>query len=138
MNFDEYKNDLDYPSKAEHTTVFVYSKGKVIGQGNQFFDRETIAKLRAENPGSVTDTSTDDATFQTARNLYNAESARLEEKFITDIMKDCGVADNKFTRKLYAIAYEQGHSAGNSNVYSIFCDLVDLVPIAEQVYGQAK
>jgi hypothetical protein len=65
--------------------------------------------------------------FKAKMDEWRAEEARLEEQFYRDLCATFGVdADDPFARKMYALAYESGHSAGYSEVAGDFGDLVPL------------
>lgn len=130
MNFDNYKNDVPYPRKADFTVRYYYKGGQVIGK---LLPNET--PLISFN-GCVTETVTDNDAFYAARDVYSRRATELTEMFIRDILHDFGMADNEFTRRLYDVAYANGHSSGLASVYDCFSDLSSLNDLALKVYGK--
>lgn len=58
---------------------------------------------------------------------YNDEECYLVEMFKQDLFNELGIADNPKREKLFAIAWENGHSSGYSEVFNEAIDLVDLI-----------
>jgi len=58
---------------------------------------------------------------------YRAEERYLVEMFKQDLFNDLGIADNPKRDKLFAIAWDMGHSSGYSEVYNYACELVVLI-----------
>lgn len=130
MNLDDYKNKLPYPSKADFTTTYYYKGGKLI------------ATIRAGQQSGVIvsdcvrEKEFDDDAFKAAAQAYGNESRRLSELFIVDLFHDNGVPDDEFTRALYNVAYQRGHSSGYSEIKSYFEDMCHLQNLAKKVYSK--
>lgn len=58
---------------------------------------------------------------------YNQESNRLHSLFKEDLEKEFKVQDNPKKDKLFAMAYERGHSSGYEEIFNIYSDLVELI-----------
>ena len=131
MNFDDYKNRLPYPQKKDFKTRYFYKAGQVVAIIKPG-DHEPIQCLN----GCVTESISDEEGYSIALSEYNKHERALSEQFVVDILHDHGLPDNEFTRKLYAIAYAEGHASGYFNIYSCFEDLADLHDIAKRVYAK--
>jgi len=57
---------------------------------------------------------------------YNAEIGRLREEFKHDALDEFGLLNHPKADKIFAYAWEQGHSAGYSEVYNYLSELSDL------------
>lgn len=131
MNFDKYNNKLPYPRASEFSITYFYKGGKVVNTlRNGVYDH-----VFSVNDYSTQETVTDDAALRAARKAYNDETVALKQQFKNDLFFDNGLQYNEFTEKLYAIAWDKGHSNGLSEVASEFEDMVVLVDLAKSVYG---
>ena len=130
MNFDKYKNTLSYPAKEQFTTKFWYKNGKVVAERRG--DEATITHvsgLRMEE--CVLEKVVDEAALKAARLAYGQETAKLTDQFKADLFKDLGITHHPMREKLYSKAWENGHSAGLSEVYNVAYDLVDLIKVPQ-------
>ncbi|WP_407304030.1 hypothetical protein [Acinetobacter sp.] len=132
MNYAEYKNKLTHPSKQDFTVTHFYYQGKNVGTCHTASE---IATLRGRYPTAVTEKIVDPHGYQAAAKAYDDESKALREQFIVDLFNEYNVEDNAFTRKLYKIAYEQGHSNGFSDIVAAFSDFYELDKLARETYG---
>jgi hypothetical protein len=130
MNPNDYENQLAYPQKENFTVTYYYKNGEKIGT------RRANDPVIALPVGTVQEKVVDEEAFKIARGEYSKHSQRLAELFIIDLFQDNGVQDNEFTRALYQIAYQQGHSHGYHDIASIFNDLTLLIDVAKKVYGK--
>jgi len=128
MNFDNYKNDVAYPRKADFTVRYFYKGGQVIAK------LEPHEKPLISLNGCVSETVIDEDAFHTARTAYQRRENELGEMFVRDILHDFGMPDNDFTRALYNIAYASGHSSGFASIYDYFSDIAFLDGLAKKVY----
>lgn len=55
------------------------------------------------------------------------EEQQIYDVFKQDLFNELGIADNPKRDKLFAIAWEYGHSSGYSEVYNYADELVDLI-----------
>lgn len=128
MNFDDYTNPLPYPSKGEFRTKFWYRRGQCIAK--KIGDQPTLFMMGFSSEdldGAAVENDDDAIAFIAARNAYNQKSAMLHEQFKLDMFKDLGIEKNPKREKLFAVAWERGHSSGYSDVYNVACDLVELI-----------
>ena len=130
MNFEDYKNNLNYPRKADFTTTFYYKGGKCIAAVRPGEQKPQIAS------DAVKDTVVNEDAYRTAISEYGKHDARLREMFCVDLLQDYGLPDNEFTRQLISIAYAEGHSSGYSEIYNCFDALSNLNDLAKKVYGK--
>lgn len=129
LRLTDYETPLGWPTKENFTTRFYYRHGELIATVRPGEDTPAIA------PGAVKETSVNEEAFKIARAEYGRHEAALRERFVVDLLKDNGVADNEFTRALYGIAWDQSHSSGLHEVESTFGDLCHLDELAKKVYG---
>lgn len=100
----EYKNKKLFPSRED------FSITKICKHcGSRYKDVETEKK------------------FIEARRAYREETARLENKLKEDLFKEAGITDNTKAEKLWEKAWGNGHSAGYSEIYTSFYDLLELI-----------
>lgn len=130
MDFSAYRNDLPYPSRENYKTTWWYKSGKCIasqvGQSPIHFEVPTNSRSDALK-GAVKSTEFDEAAYKAAVREYSAETARRQELFKQALFDDLGIEDNPKREKLYSIAWDLGHDAGFSEVYSHAQDLVELI-----------
>lgn len=130
MDYSQYKNEMAYPLKANFTVTYFYKQGVTIAKkhaadgGFEFF---VPGVSKQDLQSMIKEQSIDEAAFKVARQEYHAESARLENQFTKDLFAELGIENNPKRFKLYAKAYEMGHSAGLAEVYSYAADLVELI-----------
>lgn len=58
---------------------------------------------------------------------YYTEMRRLEDQFKVDLLADLGLTGHPKADKVYALAWQRGHSSGYSEVYNEAIDLAELV-----------
>lgn len=74
----------------------------------------------------------ENASFEEKRNEYRNLCKQLEEdfyEFCANELLDDAIPDS-VKRKVYAVAYESGHSSGFSEIYSSMADISELVESA--------
>ena len=122
-DFDYYSiNPLPYPSKGKFTTVYGYRKGKLV------FEHPYNIYVQTDPDRDITiERDFDQVAYREAMDAYNTEARKLNEEFMTDLFEEFGVQNNPKRHRAYDLAYEYGHSAGYPEIYSHFCDLVDLI-----------
>jgi hypothetical protein len=66
--------------------------------------------------------------YREARESYGKAEAEINHAFQKDLCDECGVEpfDGPFAESMYAIAWDEGHSAGHSEVASCFMRLLPL------------
>ncbi len=130
MNFDLYKNTLEYPAQSQFATTYWYRAGAVVAK--RIADGEIeILDARVGNGielGACTkETVIDKDAFRDARAAYSAESGRLTELFKRDLFAELGIVGHPKAEKLYSIAWDMGHSSGFSEIETVAWDLLPLI-----------
>lgn len=116
-----------YPDKAQHTTVYAYSKGSLQWQGTLNEYKKLIEKDYDKLTLWVTETILDKEAYNKQIKDYNNELRALEEEFKQDLFKEFDVENNPKRERCYNLAYEEGHAYGLSTVYAKFEDFVELI-----------
>lgn len=129
MNYENYKNRLKYPNKADYTTFVYYDKEA---------KKEVSLPYVAKDDKLVFLNEIIDDGYRLAQDAFNKESATLNQQFITDLFNDCGVPDNTLSRHIYGIAYQEGHSGGFSEIANSFFALIEIYFVAEKFFKSAK
>lgn len=65
--------------------------------------------------------------YKNQRALVTEDSNRLLTEFQDSLEKDCGTGGNPKASLLYSIAWDRGHSGGLGDVYSLYCELSELI-----------
>ena len=65
--------------------------------------------------------------FETTRDIYRAETNRLDAQFRADLEAEHGLANHPKADKIYSLAWEYGHSAGYIEVALYYEDLIELI-----------
>lgn len=125
MNFDSYKHTAPYPSRSDFTVTYWYRGGKCVCTQKP---GESLAS-GFDTTGCMKQAEVDEAGLRAAREKYNAETARVTAEFKADLFKDLGIENHPMREKLYSKAWEDGHSAGFSEVYNCASNLVDLIEV---------
>jgi len=123
-DFDYYNTcKTPYPGKNDFTVVYGYKKGKLEFEmsANEWLDE------RKSYPDVTVEKDFDEVAYRVARTMYNEECSRLKMEFMKDVFEDTGVEDNPRRFKAFDYAWQEGHSGGYSEVYSIFCELADII-----------
>ena len=102
MNFDKYRNQMEYPVKPKHP-------------GRTADDATLTAGVVVRDE------------WLCERGEYRNEDARLTNLFKKDAFEELGIADNPKREKLYEIAWELGHADGLSEVWWHMVDLAQLI-----------
>jgi hypothetical protein len=107
--------------------------------------RDNIAAGKYENkiPYSIERVPVDDETMtvkrarehvasekrreQTQRRLHNEEEGRLSGLLCADLEIEHGVVGHPKAGKLWALAYEYGHSSGYSSVVNYYEEFIELI-----------
>lgn len=111
MDVTKYKNTMEYPKKP--------SKPK-LPVNHTALD----AKNHAE---SMTWWESEMEAYRENIGKYRSEEQRLLAKFKEDVLEYCGISNHPKAEKLYAIAWDKGHSAGLYEVYLEVDELSELI-----------
>lgn len=126
--FDYYdKPKTIYPNKQHYITYYAYDKGECVAKTVGF--EKSKKNLMDEHPGSVIQVVLDEDAYTAHLKEYNDECSKLREEFAKDLFEDFGVSDNPKRYKAFHYAQEKGN--GYSEIYDIFCDIVELIEDCE-------
>ena len=146
--FDYYKNIATvYPNRKDYNRYNVYQGDKCLGQNltvGQLVQVEAVQKLvilsRVSMPEQVSELIAcalksnifivkffDDDGFNSHRQEYKDEQARLLNEFKADLFEEFDVTTNSKAELAFEKAWERGHDCGYHEVYGEFADLVDLI-----------
>jgi phosphomannomutase len=124
--FDYYsKLQTAYPNKKDYITSYVYDKGVVLWSGPT--REKNKAELKEEYPNALIQEVLDEDAYEARLEEYNGKGAELHSEFRKDIFEEFGVMGNPKRDKAFAYAWDKGHSAGYSEVYGVFSDIVELI-----------
>ena len=132
MNFDSYKNTLDYPSRDRFKTKYWYRGGKVVATkiaDGPILNPESVEIETSQLAGTVTEVVYNDAGFRAAREVYSAKEMEIYAQFKQDLFEDLGITHHPLREKLFSKAWEDGHSAGYQEVHICAENLVELIEI---------
>ena len=114
-----------YPAKQDYITWYVYDKGEVISKFAAWDSSKKV--LEGLYPNAVIQEVLDEDSYEAHRRLYNTEKQKLEQEFQDDLFYEFEVSDNPKRHKCFALAWENGHANGYSEVYNYFGDYVELI-----------
>lgn len=116
MDFDKYKNILEYPECPRKPKLDGVTPGK-----------EEIEKYLIEK--QAYDLAKQE--YEIKRKAYYEETGRLENEFRTDALKAVGLEKELYPEDMisraYSYAWEQGHSCGYSEIYSCLCGIAYVI-----------
>ena len=123
-DFEYYRtNPVPYRNSSYFTTYFVYSKGKVIFEGNyEQYKGNVPFPERA-----LTEKIVDEEKLAKHQQDYRKEEHRLYNEFKSDLFEEFGVENNPKREKAFSLAWEYGRSSGYEEVYGYFDELVELI-----------
>lgn len=130
MNTDKYKNALPYPPQKDFTVTYWYRAGKVVAKREPGKETEILdpaVGISIELGACVMERFEDKVGYKAALQAYGHETGRLEAQFKQDMFVELGIVGHPKADRLYSIAWEQGHSAGYSEILSYAWDMVDLI-----------
>ena len=116
---------IAYPNKLDYITFYVYDKGKVLAEFAAFY--RSKKSLEEEYPNAIIQEVLDEDGYEADRRVYNTEQQKLEQEFQDDLFDEFRVSDNPKRYKCFALAWENGHAHGHSEVYNHFGDYVELI-----------
>lgn len=125
MNFEKYKNLMNFPAMIEFTKYFAYHQGVAVFTGNpvqfEVFKNTALGKV------AIVEKIKDDVAYMKARNEYCDETGRLMDLFKKDLFEEYGVTSNPKAEACYSIAYDLGHSNGLGEIELHFDRIVELI-----------
>jgi hypothetical protein len=122
-------NTVPYPELKAYQTIFMYRNGKVVWQGPEaeFSNSNPTVQEVISQGASVTEKVLDSEGYRSARASYLEEQQRLCTEFQADLFEEFGVSNHPKRFKAFDYAWQKGHSAGHSDVYSAFSEIVELI-----------
>lgn len=117
----KYRNDVPYPQMSEHTTVFWYSKGKVVAQKKAAGPITSLAgevMREVDLKHCLTERVLDTPSYDAARAAYNKREAEISAQFTDDLIKENGLENHPFKDAILSLAWDMGHSAGREEVWN--------------------
>ena len=109
-----------YPQKNAFIKYNAYKSGKVLGSG---LAREELSKF----DGAIFEEIYDKEKHHAALSNYHTQVAAINDAFRNGLFIIYDVVNNPKRDRAYGIAYENGYSAGFTEIASEFDDLVDLI-----------
>lgn len=103
MDYEKYKNKMAYPSIEE-----MKGAQATITQIEQL----TVPKLKETLKPELDRAKAEIDAFKARRKAYNEETARLNELFKQDALKEVGLSEHPNRDRIYSAAWDRGHSGG--------------------------
>jgi hypothetical protein len=127
--FQKEYSELKHPQKKDFTTTFYYHNGKCIAidRNNEFdvLDDQYTPSFIAEV--AVKEKIVDGDAYKRAMQEYRVKEGAIYTNFKFALYEDLGISRNSKREKLFAKAWDRGHSSGFYEVYNTALDLVDLI-----------
>lgn len=121
LNYDNYKNNLVYPSRSDYLHYNHYTKGKFLGKSLTAEGTKDFPK------GAVVEKVFDEDAYRAAKEAYRKEAVRLDWLFKQDVLALLDIADHPKADKLFDMAWEDCHSEGLEAVASRCEELAELL-----------
>lgn len=145
--------DLIYPTREDHTTLYVYYRGESLGSITQLTMDDTIEDIvdrvvklgadvdiasilsvgyrhlrsKLQESGVTVELVIDTEAYKQAKIDHNTVIGQRIEKFRLDLYEHYGVSENPKADRVFEKAYDRGHHAGFGEVAAEFGELVDLI-----------
>ena len=137
MDTSTYRVDKPYPSKAQFTTTYWYSLGKLVARsinGGPICELDSEGRVAKHLEPSdvknlVHESKLDETAFRNARDEYGREEGLQYERFRRDLFKELGIEHHPLREKLFSRAWDEGHSAGYAEVLNCAHNLMDLIEL---------
>jgi hypothetical protein len=110
MDFNKYKNLMEYPSKLKRPFV---SNHPTVEQAKEY-----IAAMELYEKG--------EAAVSEARRLYDLEDQRLYRLFKADVLEETGLTDHPKAERAFELAWEN-HGSGYADVYNSLVEYAELM-----------
>jgi hypothetical protein len=114
MNFSKYQNTLPYPEKpvaprpSGPFTKLTYDEALEYAEAVKVYKAEMIK-------------------WEVASENYRKESLLIQYQFEREAIEEAGLAGHPKAEKVFAKAWERGHSSGYEEVFNVLEDLAELV-----------
>ena len=110
MNFDQFKNTVEYPDRP----------GKpVLPKCATPADYRKYAQDLEQHAARLEE-------YKKSSDAWHKEQGRLDDLAKQAMLEDVGLAKHPKRDKIYAYAWEQGHSGGYNDVWCVLSDIADL------------
>lgn len=113
MNFDDYKVTIPYPDRPRKPIMEKGQKSEVTG-----LRRHADALEKWERDMEV---------YRKAADAWRKADAEANGRFRQDVLREAGMEGHPKADKVYALAWEEGHSAGYSEIAIWVWKLAELV-----------
>lgn len=115
MNIDDYKTKLMWPIKPERPAVLAQRIHEVSSD-----DLGKLVAVKAEYDAAI-------EAYERAKYAYHTDENTLVVKFREDLAVEHGVEGHTREPKLWALAWEHGHSAGLGEVAVYYGEFAKLI-----------
>ena|SRR6185312_330692 len=111
----DYASKLPYASKPQTPDIL---RGRMVDLDPSLVDVAHAALVR--HNAAVTEAAE-------ANRRRREDQAALDQQFEEDLAAEFGLTDHPKRGKVYALAYDMGHSSGLGDIYHHYSDLAELV-----------
>lgn len=118
MNFEKYTNTLPRPRKQDFTTYYHYKGGEFLGKTDNKYPLAV---------GAVVETIVDEEAYQEAKGAYYKAKSDVKQQFFDDLAEELGITNHPKADKFFDLCWQEGHSGGWNDVYSVACTWVELL-----------
>lgn len=144
MDFEKYNikpEEATYPRRDDYFRYTLYRKGAVlcaeasISEVSATVPELSEASTRSEleractKHGILFEQDILNEEYRAAVSAYNQITAEKGEQFRKDLFEEFGVTGHPQADIVYRKAWDHGHSAGYSEVYNVFADLVEIITL---------
>jgi hypothetical protein len=114
MDCDDYKNTLPYPEAPKKPDILRKSVGELTDE-----ELKNVRGIKRQYEQAK-------IAYDEARKAYGKEDGRLYEKFYNDIRREFDI-DPDLHSRIFAYAWDKGHSSGYHEVYQVYEEIVDVI-----------
>jgi len=118
INVEEVKSVSEKIGEGAYKTAVPYPSSK---------DFEIVEIVETKNFGAKTYRKIDHDALKAARQKYGVDQGRLNDEFKHDCFVELGIENNPKRERCWDLAYEHGHSSGNSEIWLYLQDFADLI-----------
>lgn len=111
MNYEKYQNKISYPEKPKKP--FIDSK-------------IATPRMYREHAAALEFYEIEKEKYDEKRKAYDEEDYRLEQEFKKNALEEVGLTNHPKADKIYAYAWQEGHSSGFSEVFNTLLELSEL------------
>lgn len=134
------ENTVEYPSRANYTVYYVYSKGVCLTMGRL---DDVLANTKENNLADLKSKYTVEKEFLSKEfgdqmNKYNDEERKINGEWKQELFNMYGTKHQKINELLYVKAWDDAHSDGYYAIETAFDDLADLAIDIINAYNASK